>query len=151
MGAGAVGAYFGGLLALAGNDVAKSQRIQQEFQQRFGVPLTISRQQLKSFLDGRMVARPERVANRAPVELRGATQQMLGSQSQLLNVSQRGLNAYSTIAQRTKAGERQGSAGLSPEAIEELKRLTRSQVRQAVGVVSQPQATPAFSRFDSFR
>lgn len=139
------------LRALAGNDVAKSQRIQQEFQQRYGVPLTISRQQLKSFLDGRMVARPERVSNRAPAELRGATQQMLGSQSQLLNVSQRGLNAYGTVSQRTKAGERQGSAGLSPEAIDELKRLARSQVRQAVGVTSQPQATPAFSRFDSFR
>ena len=64
--------------ALAGNDPGRADEIRKEFSRKFkGVPLTVSKEQVRSFLESKSRVRSERVLNYVPPEVRWQYAKML--------------------------------------------------------------------------
>jgi len=77
----------GYLRALAGNDHARAQQLARTFERRFGVPLTVTRDQIRSFQKTREVPRSERILDRIDPALRDQYAEFLQrSESQSLPV-----------------------------------------------------------------
>lgn len=58
--------------AVQTNDYSTAEGIQQEFKTRFGIPLTVTQQQMAGATKSQMTAKPQRILDRLPQEFRAA-------------------------------------------------------------------------------
>jgi hypothetical protein len=91
------------IAALLANEIPKMQGIKQEFKRRFGIELTISKDQLDEAMKNRLVPRTERILERIPPELRGQFQQLAASRAPELGVSAEAIMGADTARQRMQS------------------------------------------------
>lgn len=89
--------------ALLNNEIPKMQAVKAEFKRRYGMELTISKDQLDSAMQNRTVSRTERILDRMPPELRGQFQAMAAGRSENLGVEASAITASDTARQRAQA------------------------------------------------
>lgn len=96
------------LRAMAANDPRTAEGTARAFEEKFGVPLTVSREQVRAFVQSRQVPRTERILDRLPSEVRAGYAGVVGA-SRGLNVPTGSLagggTSRSRAAQRTTPGE----------------------------------------------
>jgi hypothetical protein len=91
------------IAALLANEIPKMQGVKQEFKRRFGIELTISKDQLDEAMKNRLVPRTERILERIPPELRGQFQQLAASRAPELGVSAEAIMGADTARQRMQS------------------------------------------------
>lgn len=91
------------IAALLANEIPKMQGIKQEFKKRFGMELTISKDQLDEAMKNRLVPRTERILERIPPELRGQFQQLAAGRAAELGVGAEAIMGADTARQRMQA------------------------------------------------
>ena len=91
------------IAALLSNEIPKMQGIKQEFRRRFGVDLTISKEQLDEAMKNRLVSRTERIMDRMPPEMRGQYQQLAAGRAPEMGVGAEAIMGADTARQRMQA------------------------------------------------
>jgi hypothetical protein len=91
------------IAALLSNEIPKMQSIKAEFRKRFGMELTISKQQLDDAQRNRLISRSERILDRMPPELKGQYQQMAATQAERFGVESEAITGADTARQRMQA------------------------------------------------
>jgi hypothetical protein len=89
--------------ALLNNEIGKMQGIRSEFKRRYGMELTISKDQLDEAMKNRLVPRTERILDRMPPELRPQYQQLVASRAPELGVEAEAIMGADTARQRMQA------------------------------------------------
>ena len=89
--------------ALLNNEIPKMQGIRAEFKRRYGIELTISKDQLDEAMKNRLVPRTERILDRMPPELRPQYQQLVASRAPQLGVEAEAITGADTARQRMQA------------------------------------------------
>tara|TARA_R100000458_G_scaffold37793_1_gene35252 strand:+ start:4152 stop:8198 length:4047 start_codon:yes stop_codon:yes gene_type:complete len=118
------------LMALINNNVPKARGIQTEFKKKFGVPMKISKSQLRSKMRSLHTARTERIANTIPSEYRELYSSTLMEQAPKMGMTPAEVMSGSTSRKRTQAGvERHSAVRLDPTTIEEIKKLLAEEVK----------------------
>jgi hypothetical protein len=79
------------LNALRRNDPAKAMQVAGEYEKRFGIPLSVTQEQVKAFTRSGYVGRTERIADRLPEEVRGAYISYIRDTQGMRNVGEAGL------------------------------------------------------------
>lgn len=100
--------------ALLSNEIPKMQSIKQEFKRRYGMDLTISKEQLDDAMQNRLVSRTERILDRMPPELRPQFQQLAAGRAENLGVEAEAIAGADTARQRMQA-RKIGTLPLTPE------------------------------------
>lgn len=90
------------LSKLVANDYRGAQGVQQEFQKRFKMPLTVTKQQVSAFVQNREAPRTERILNRIPAEGRGQYQQMVAQGPYHLGIPQQQFLQNPTVGSRDR-------------------------------------------------
>ena len=86
--------------ALLNNEIPKMQATRAEFKRRFGMELTISKDQLDDAMKNRTVSRTERIMDRMPPDLRPQYQAMLASRAPNLGLTEEQVTGAETARQR---------------------------------------------------
>jgi hypothetical protein len=120
------------IAALLANEIPKMQKIQAEFERRFKMKLTISKEQLDEAMQNRLVSRTERILDRMPPDMRPQFQQLAAARAPEMGLEEEVLTGADTARQRMQA-----------RRIESLP-LSSEQEQAAM------QAQPAFQAFGSF-
>ena len=89
--------------ALLSNEIPKMQGIKQEFKRRYGMDLTISKEQLDQAMQNRLVSRTERILDRMPPELRPQYQGLVAGRAPQLGVEAEAITGADTARQRAQA------------------------------------------------
>lgn len=89
--------------ALLSNEIPKMQSIKAEFKRRYGMELTISKDQLDSAMENRLVSRTERILDRMPPEQRPLFQAMAAQRAPNLGVEQEAITGANTARQRAES------------------------------------------------
>ena len=115
------GDYMNALLT--GGNVSKARGIEAEFKKKFGVPLTVSKDQWRRRIRNLQVARTERIADSLPAAYKSLYQSTLVKRYREMGLaSPEEAMAGMTSGARTKAGAaRPETVTLSPEAVEEIR------------------------------
>jgi hypothetical protein len=100
--------------ALLSNEIPKMQSIRAEFKRRYGMELTISKEQLDDAVKNRTVSRTERILDRMPPDQRPMFQQMAAGRAENLGLPEEALTGADTARQRMQA-RRIDPVVLSPE------------------------------------
>jgi len=64
------------LRAMASNEWGRAASLREEFQRKFGVPLTVNKQQVDAYFNNRVTSRSERIMDSLPPDVRGQFQRM---------------------------------------------------------------------------
>lgn len=116
------------LRKLLANDVSGATRVRDEFQQRYGIPLTVTRDQLRAALRVRTQARTERILDRLPADVRPQFQQ-IASQTRAAETgfAPEDVVGAATANQRAalEARLRQAPVALDPQTAEALREAMR--------------------------
>lgn len=112
------------LRAMAANDPRTAEGTARAFEEKFGVPLTVSREQVRAFVQSRQVPRTERILDRLPSEVRAGYAGVVGA-SRGLNVPTASLGAGGTS--RSRAAQRTTTPGEDVEAA--VRRAMEEQLR----------------------
>jgi hypothetical protein len=91
------------IAALLSNEIPKMQSIKAEFKRRYGMDLTISKEQLDQAMTNRLVSRTERIMDRIPPELRPQYQAMTAGRAPELGVAAEAITGADTARQRMQA------------------------------------------------
>jgi hypothetical protein len=86
--------------ALLSNEIPKMRSVQAEFERRFGIKLTISKDQLDEAMKNRVVSRTERIMDRMPPELRSQYQAMAAGRAEHLGLQSEDITGAETARQR---------------------------------------------------
>jgi len=89
--------------ALLNNEIPKMQGIRAEFKRRFGMELTISKDQLDEAMKNRLVPRTERILDRMPPDLRPQYAQLVAGRAPELGVEAEAIMGADTARQRMQA------------------------------------------------
>jgi hypothetical protein len=89
--------------ALLANEIGKMQSIRAEFKKRYGMDLTISKDQLDQAIQNRTVSRTERILDRMPPDQRGQFQQMAAGRAPQLGLEAEAITGADTARQRAQA------------------------------------------------
>jgi len=89
--------------ALLSNEIPKMQSIKSEFKRRYGMELTISKEQLDDAMQNRLVSRTERILDRMPPDQRPMFQQMAAGRAANLGVEEGAIAGADTARQRAQA------------------------------------------------
>lgn len=109
------------LNAMLSNNISKAKGIEVEFKKKFGVPLKISKSQLRSRMRNLETARTERIANTIPKEYKHLYQSTLASEQQRLGITEEEVNLGVTSTQRSNAGaQRTSPLNLDPETVKAI-------------------------------
>lgn len=100
--------------ALLANDIPKMQSVRSEFKRRYGMDLTISKEQLDEATKNRMVSRTERLLDRMPPDLRPQFMQLAQGRSAQLGLPEEAIVGADTARQRMEARRIQ-AVPLNPE------------------------------------
>ncbi len=117
------------LMALAGNDIPKAQGVAAEFQKRFQIPLTLSRQQVNAYMKQRTVGRTERILDILPATVRPQYQQLLKQRADNYGITEEALTGAGTASARTAAYGRMPGPELNQATVQEINRLVEEQKR----------------------
>lgn len=121
------------IAALLANDIPKMQSVQAEFERRFKMKLTVSKEQLDEAMQNRLVSRSERILDRMPPDLRPQFQQMAAARAPEMGLEAEALAGADTARQRMQA-RRVEALPLGPE-------------QQQAAAAAQPQAFEAFGGY----
>lgn len=91
------------IAALLSNEIPKMQSIKAEFKRRYGMDLTISKDQLDAAMENRLVSRTERILDRMPPEQRPLFQQMASGRAANLGLAEEAITGANTARQRAEA------------------------------------------------
>jgi hypothetical protein len=91
------------IAALLSNEIPKMQSVKAEFKRRFGIELTISKDQLDEAMKNRLVSRTERIMDRMPPEMRGQFQQLAAGRAPEMGVGAEAITGADTARQRMQA------------------------------------------------
>jgi hypothetical protein len=89
--------------ALLGNEIGKMQGIRAEFKRRFGMDLTISKDQLDEAIKNRTISRTERILDRMPPDQRPMYQQMAAARAAEMGVEPEAIVGADTARQRAES------------------------------------------------
>ena len=89
--------------ALLSNEIPKMQSIKAEFKRRYGMELTISKEQLDDAMQNRLVSRTERILDRMPPDQRPMFQQMAAGRAANLGLEEGAIAGADTARQRAQA------------------------------------------------
>ena len=120
------------IMALMNNNVAKAQGIKKVFEKKFGLPMKISKSQLRSKMRSLQTARLERTANSIPEEYRDLYTSTLQERAPEMGMSEEDVLSGNTSRRRTVAGaERTTAVKLNPQTIAEIKKqLQQQEIRE---------------------
>ncbi len=114
------------LNALFANNPRKAEGVKAEFERRFKIPLTITKENLRSRMRNRNITRTERILDRIPPEARSQYMKFLAARGDEMGVDP---NAYTgetpTSTSRSKEFDRPNNTDLDPETIKILKQMVR--------------------------
>jgi len=99
------------------NDFRGAAAVKAEFEKRFKVPLTVTQQQVKQYIENRNVPRPERVLDKLPPEVRAQYAAMVAQTSSGLNVPNQSVAGAGTSGSR--GGQRQRVFGQGAQPLPE--------------------------------
>lgn len=118
--------------ALIANNVPKARKIQAQFEDKFNLPLKVSKSQWRSRMRNLETARLERIANTIPSEYKELYQSTIAEEYQRIGmVDKEQALSGQTSGQRTKAGaSRTSPVKLDPATISEIKKHLQSQEQQ---------------------
>lgn len=91
------------IAALLANDIPKMQKVQSEFERRFKMKLTISKDQLDEAMQNRLVSRTERILDRMPPDLRPQFQQLAAGRAPEMGLEEEALAGADTARQRMQS------------------------------------------------
>ena len=128
------------LRALGAQDYSAADSISREFQSRYKVPLTVTQEQVKDYLNNRVTGRTERVLDRIPADVRMPFQQMAGASGTSGALTQGGI----TAAPSSRRRDPYRNAPVTPEQVAEIQR------RQSAVGGGASQDTSSFTGFSSF-
>jgi len=119
------------LMALVNNNITKAKGIQSQFKKKFGIPMKISKSQLRSKLRTLQTPRTERVANTIPSEYRELYNRTLQEEAGKMGMTPEDVMLGNTSRKRTTSGlERHSSVNLNPETIQEIKKLLSEEKKE---------------------
>lgn len=101
--------------ALLGNDIPKMQAVRAEFKRRYGMDLTISKDQLDQAIKNRTVSRTERILDRMPPDQRQMFQQMAAGRAAEMGLEPEAITGADTARQRMEARRIEALPTLNPE------------------------------------
>jgi len=122
------------LAKLVANDYRGAQGVQAQFQKRFKMPLTVTKQQISAFVTNREAPRTERILNRIPLEGRGQYQQMVARGPYHLGIPKQEFLQNPTVASRDR----------------EHPGLTKNQLQAMVDRAMSQNQSPGGGAFDPF-
>tara|TARA_Y100000114_G_scaffold152405_1_gene170657 strand:+ start:11600 stop:15382 length:3783 start_codon:yes stop_codon:yes gene_type:complete len=126
-------------------DVAEGEKINAEFQRKYGFRLPVTTQQIKAAVKGMETPRSLRMMDRMPPEIRSYFQQEAASRPQRLQTPEEVLLNMPTTSQRQAVTPTQVPVSLSPEVLQEIKRSIQETEKQRE--LLQPEV---FERFGGF-
>ena len=91
------------IAALLANEIPKMQGVRQEFKRRFGMDLTISKDQLDEAIKNRTVSRTERILDRMPPDQREMYQQLAAGRAENLGLEPEAVAGANTARERAQA------------------------------------------------
>jgi hypothetical protein len=100
--------------ALLNNEIGKMQSVRSEFKRRYGMDLTISKDQLDEAIKNRTVSRTERILDRMPPDQRPMFQQIAAGRAPQMGVAEEAIVGADTARQRAE-GRRVQAMPLTPE------------------------------------
>ena len=120
------------IMSLMNNNIPKAQGIKRQFEKKFGVPMKISKSQLRSKMRSLRTSRTERIANTIPEEYRDMYTSTLQEHASRMGMSEEDVLLGNTSRRRTTAGaERTNAVKLDPETIAEIKKqLQQQEIRE---------------------
>jgi hypothetical protein len=86
--------------ALLNNEIGKMQSVRSEFKRRYGMDLTISKDQLDEAIKNRTVSRTERILDRMPPDQRPMFQQIAAGRAPQMGVAEEAIVGADTARQR---------------------------------------------------
>lgn len=108
--------------ALMNNEVGKATGVRDEFQKRFGIPLTVTKAQLDEAYKSRSVSRSERMLDRMPPDIRPQFLDAAKSRAEQMNLTPDDL--ANTGSSKARAFDRRLDAvQLDPETVQSMQQL----------------------------
>ena len=126
-------------------DVAKGEKINADFQRKYGFRLPVTTQQIKSAVKGLETPRSLRMMDRMPPEIRSYFQQEAARNPDRLQSPEEVLLNLPTTSQRQAAAGVQTPVSLSPEVLQEIRRSVQQTEAQRERLKA-----PVFEAFQGF-
>jgi hypothetical protein len=89
--------------ALLANEIPKMERVRAEFKRRYGMDLTISKEQLDEAMKNRLVSRTERILDRMPPDQRPMYQEMAATRASEMGLEEEAVVGADTARQRMQS------------------------------------------------
>jgi len=109
--------------ALLSNEIPRMQAIKSEFKKRYGMDLTISKEQLDSAQKNRLISRTERILDRMPPDQRAQFQQQAVSRAPEMGLEAEVIMGADTARERMQ-GRLTQQQPMSPEQVEVMRQET---------------------------
>lgn len=112
------------LTAMFANNISKAMGIKKEFERRFKIPLTITKENLRSRMRNRNITRTERIADRLPPEARSTYGGFMAARGAEMGIDPSAFNPETpTSTSRSKEFARPQNNNLDPETVKALKEM----------------------------
>ena len=135
------------LNAMFANNVSSAMKIKSEFERRFKIPLTVTKENLRSRMRNRNISRTERIMDRLPPEARSQYMPMVAARGKDTGIDPSAFNPETpTSTTRSKEFDRPMTYDLDPETLKILKRMVEDSKRQRP--IKQRSFTEGYSAFD---
>jgi hypothetical protein len=147
-----VGARHEMLRRLMANDVSGAMSVKAEFEKRYKLPLTITKQQIEEYAEGRRVPRAERILERLPAEARPIYTEIVGQAGFTGLPPSEFSQGQTTAAREQLVGRRPSGVKLDPETLEALRQLSAEKDRLEAARTGRASARPqpGYSGFEAF-
>lgn len=135
------------LAAIRGNNIAKAKSSIMEFEKRFNVPYRISKDRLRSFVANSTIARPERMLDRLPPDVRSQYAGFVAESGRSgLPPEAFNLDKFPTATKRSEVYDRP-KMNMDPEAVTFLRDLLEEKDNiEKFGLGKQPSYKPFTSK-----
>lgn len=141
------------LRLLFANNISGANRVKWEFERRFKIPLTVTKDQVAAMEQQRTVSRGERLLDRFPAELRDQFAPFVGEVGRS-GVIPEAFRQPMTVKERTEAYGRPIRPAPTPEAVEEMRKAVAAGERAKALREGRGASAPtdrSFAGFEAFR
>lgn len=136
------------LNALFANNIGKAMKMKKEFERRFKIPLTITKENLRSRMRNRNISRTERILDRIPPEARGQYMGFLAARGKEMGIDPAAYTGETpTSTSRSKEFDRPTNYDLDPETIKILKQMVEDKKKEPPPI-QQSSFTESYSTFE---
>ena len=113
------------LNALFANNIPKTKEISEDYENKFGIPLTVTKQQVDSYSKAKVISRDERILDRMPTDARNMYAKLVASRSERTGIPS-GAFEKPTATKRSEVAQRP-ELNLDPAVLKALQRMVEEE------------------------